>query len=449
MEILSLSATSSSFPHTSTPSSPAAGKTPTPLISSTSVSFSAKPNFIPPTPDDSKAPISENPFKTPIRSSRAASHSLSSKLWLSSKLSPPPPPPPPPPTRVMKKSPTPVPKEVPKAELREQGKIFVGNLPTWIKEHELVDFFRRFGRIKSVILCKGRKETERNSGFGLVVYDGPTAGKSAAKAEECDGMEFHGRVITVKLDDGRRLKAKAEDYKPKRHQERDGSSKAFRRVLDTQPENWQAVVDAFDKVKNFQSPFTNSNLELNICLPFSLSPFCISLPEGSLDGWWDIMRDEETCIEHDKLSKACVRGELNPAPMSIQVGRDMEEALSCVRKMKEERVELSLVTYSILVSGFARTGNAEAAHYWFMEAKETQANLNEIIYGSIIYAHCQTYNMDKAEALVRDMEEEGIYAPMDIYHTMMDGYTMIGDEETCLVVFQRLKVNNDNVDFLS
>lgn len=41
------------------------------------------------------------------------------------------------------------------------------------------------------------------------------------------------------------------------------------------------------------------------------------------------------------------------------VGRDMEEALSCVRKMKEEGIEMSLVTYSILVGGFAKMGNAE------------------------------------------------------------------------------------------
>ena len=57
--------------------------------------------------------------------------------------------------------------------------------------------------------------------------------------------------------------------------------------------------------------------------------------------------------------------------------------------------------------------------------------------------------MDKAEALVKDMEEEGIDAPMDIYHTMMDGYTMVGNEEMCLVVFQRLKVSNDHVNAFS
>lgn len=31
----------------------------------------------------------------------------------------------------------------------------------------------------------------------------------------------------------------------------------------------------------------------------------------------------------------------------------------CVRKMKEECIEMSLVTYSILVGGFAKVGNAE------------------------------------------------------------------------------------------
>lgn len=48
--------------------------------------------------------------------------------------------------------------------------------------------------------------------------------------------------------------------------------------------------------------------------------------------------------------------------------------------------------------------------------------------------------MDRAEALVREMEESGIDAPIDIYHTMMDGYTISGNENKCLVVFDRLKV---------
>lgn len=49
-------------------------------------------------------------------------------------------------------------------------------------------------------------------------------------------------------------------------------------------------------------------------------------------------------------------------------------------------------------------------------------------------------DLDRAEALVREMEVEGIDAPINLYHSMMDGYTKVGEEEKCLTVFKRLKV---------
>jgi hypothetical protein len=229
-----------------------------------------------PTPAPTTPKIPQNPLKTllnpskpQITSSSATSTtdplSLSTKLRLSSKLSHPPPPPPPLETTRTPEAETQetrkVENEAPKTDFCQKGKIFIGNLPNWIKKHELSEFFRQFGPIKNVVLINGHNETERNAGFGFIIYDGPTAEKSAMKAEEFDGMEFHGRVLTVKLDDGRRLKAKAEerknwvdgedggDYRSKWHEEREGSTKAFRKVLDTQPENWQAVVSAFERIK--------------------------------------------------------------------------------------------------------------------------------------------------------------------------------------------------------
>ncbi|MCD9558544.1 hypothetical protein HAX54_015947 [Datura stramonium] len=132
---------------------------------------------------------------------------LSNKLWLSNKLSAPPPPLIPTEgtsndgdesdlysadAEEMQKS----------SEFREKGKIFIGNLPLWVKKKELAEFFRQFGPIKNVILIKGHHETEMNKGFGFVIYGGSTAEKAAMKAVEFDGVEFHGRVLTVKLDDG-------------------------------------------------------------------------------------------------------------------------------------------------------------------------------------------------------------------------------------------------------
>lgn len=91
------------------------------------------------------------------------------------------------------------------------------------------------------------------------------------KAVEFDGVEFHGRVLTVKLDDGKRLKTKAEQRarwveaegeeedakmssKSSWHQEREGSRKTLQRILDSNGDNWQAVVSAFEKI-NKVCPF--------------------------------------------------------------------------------------------------------------------------------------------------------------------------------------------------
>lgn len=86
------------------------------------------------------------------------------------------------------------------------------------------------------------------------------AENSAMKAVEFDGMEFHGRVLTVKLDDGRRMKEKSverarwiegdddKDYKSKWQEEREGSRSELKRVIESQPENWQAVIAAFQRI---------------------------------------------------------------------------------------------------------------------------------------------------------------------------------------------------------
>ncbi|KAF4354084.1 hypothetical protein F8388_002484 [Cannabis sativa] len=427
-------------------------------------------------PSPKPAPeIPSNPLKNFVTRGRGPtksvdnSHSVTNKLWLTSKLSPPPPPPPPPQTpaptshlQTVEESEEEEDEEnggegnsdSSRVEFRQEGKIFVGNLPSWIKKNDVSEFFRQFGPIKDVILIKAHEHTERNAGFGFVLYEGSTATNSALKAVEFDGVEFHGRILTVKLDDGRRLKGKREErerwvhghdgveYRTKWHEERESSRMEFKKVVETEPENWKAVVESFQRIKK------PSRREYGLMVKY-------------------YARRGDMHHARETFESMRARG-IEPSSHvysslihAYAVGRDMEEALSCVRKMKEEGIEMSLVTYSIIVSGFAKVGNSEAAEYWFKEAKETHTTLNAIIYGNIIYANwwvfstwliplytlnssfIQTHNMDRAEALVREMEEAGIDASIDIYHTMMDGYTMNGNEDKCLVVFDRLKCNDD------
>lgn len=119
-----------------------------------------------------------------------------------------------------------------------------------------------------MILIKGHNTTHKNAGFGFILYE---AEKSAAKAVEFDGVEFHGRTLTVKLDDGKRLKSKAEErarwiadgvdeheqdaFRSNWHRERERGRRDFRKVLETHPENWQAVVTAFERIEKVHFSF--------------------------------------------------------------------------------------------------------------------------------------------------------------------------------------------------
>ncbi|XBI59580.1 hypothetical protein VPH35_040614 [Triticum aestivum] len=69
------------------------------------------------------------------------------------------------------------------------------------------------------------------------------------------------------------------------------------------------------------------------------------------------------------------------------VARDMRGALSCVEEMKAEGIGLTIVTYSILISGFGKINDAQSADNLFKEAKTNLADLNGIIYSNIIHAH--------------------------------------------------------------
>lgn len=47
--------------------------------------------------------------------------------------------------------------------------------------------------------------------------------------------------------------------------------------------------------------------------------------------------------------------------------------------------------------------------------------------------------MERAEALVADMEEQGLEATLGLYNILMDGYARCHIEAQCLNVFHKLK----------
>jgi leucine-rich PPR motif-containing protein len=161
---------------------------------------------------------------------------------------------------------------------RQKGKVFVGNLPLRARKAEVAEFFRQFGPLEKVELVRAHDDPERNAGFCFLYYsaDGDDADAAAERAAEVDGVDFRGRSLTVRLDDGRRGRARAEDrarwvdHGRRRepaspwHRGRDEACREFRGVVESRPQDWQAVVSAFERIPKVASRATTVAL-LNCC----------------------------------------------------------------------------------------------------------------------------------------------------------------------------------------
>lgn len=124
----------------------------------------------------------------------------------------------------------------------------------FIKKNEFAEYFRQFGPIKNVILIKAYNHTDSNLDFGFVIYGGPDAATFAIKSVEFDGVDFHGKILSIKLDDGRKSEARAlernmwvrendgVEFRFKWHQHCETFGLHFKRNIRIWTDNWQAVV---------------------------------------------------------------------------------------------------------------------------------------------------------------------------------------------------------------
>ena len=83
------------------------------------------------------------------------------------------------------------------------GKIFIGNLPYHIKREPIKTFFSQCGPVRDIIFIRSHTDPEKNRGYCFLFFGGPDPNGAAVRAAEFDGVEFHGKTLRIKLDDGR------------------------------------------------------------------------------------------------------------------------------------------------------------------------------------------------------------------------------------------------------
>ncbi|KAJ7560039.1 hypothetical protein O6H91_04G111400 [Diphasiastrum complanatum] len=314
----------------------------------------------------------------------------------------------------------------------EAGKIFVGNLPYFAKKESITDFFRQFGPLSNVILIKNNENLDRNKGYCFILFGGSDPAASALKATEFNGVEFYGKPLTVRLDDGRRLKGLKEErnrwidgsddrtIRSEWHEEREKNSLEFLRVLENFPQDWQRVIQAFHRIEKPRQR------------DFAL-----------LVGYFAKRGDKHNARSaFESMRSVGIQPNIHIYTNLVHayaMAKDMRGAVACIEDMQAECISPNQATYSVIVSGYGRMGQNEVAETWFQKLKLSNLPLNTIIFNNIISAHCKAGNMRRVEALVLEMEEAGFEATLGLYNCIMDGYANACEEKNCLMIFHRLK----------
>ncbi|RIA93838.1 hypothetical protein C1645_873799 [Glomus cerebriforme] len=87
---------------------------------------------------------------------------------------------------------------------------------------------------------------------------------------------------------------------------------------------------------------------------------------------------------------------------------DMSLAIELFEEMERREIKPSVVTYSILIDGFALNGQVDKAVEYFEKLKKDSIEPNIYTYTSLIKAWVQVYNIDKAKEVYNEMISKNI-----------------------------------------
>merc|ERR1719182_1006347 len=90
--------------------------------------------------------------------------------------------------------------------------------------------------------------------------------------------------------------------------------------------------------------------------------------------------------------------------------------------MKEQKAELSVVTYNTLIDACARSGRMEHLHTILQDMKTHGAKPNVITYSTMLKGHCQNGDVNSGFQILEQIKKDACLKPDEImYNSLLDG----------------------------
>mmetsp|Transcript_57766 Transcript_57766/g.122888 ORF Transcript_57766/g.122888 Transcript_57766/m.122888 type:complete len:979 (+) Transcript_57766:141-3077(+) len=99
----------------------------------------------------------------------------------------------------------------------------------------------------------------------------------------------------------------------------------------------------------------------------------------------------------------------------------VEEAQSLHRELREDNVEMNLISYTSLIDVHTRSGQVKEAKRLFTEMRSEGIEPNVVTYSTLLKGFCSEGNMNEAASTFREMLDRGLSADTVTFNTLLDG----------------------------
>jgi len=123
---------------------------------------------------------------------------------------------------------------------------------------------------------------------------------------------------------------------------------------------------------------------------------------------------------------------------------EISKAEELFEEMKNLGINISKITYSILIKGYGQNFYLKKALKLFDSMKKQGIFPNEVVYGNILNACVRSCNLEKAKVIFEEFKKSNLGDNLFIYSTMIKAFSKAKEFKSSFQLFQSILTNKKN-----
>jgi pentatricopeptide repeat protein len=106
-----------------------------------------------------------------------------------------------------------------------------------------------------------------------------------------------------------------------------------------------------------------------------------------------------------------------------------------------QHIKPNLFNYNTLMSGYLKNNKPGSMRILFEKLKKEEFQPDEVTFLNLITLHCRLKKIEMALNYLKIMESYQIRPTIEIYNSLLNGYSLVGDYENIMNIYEKLNQN--------